>query len=363
MNEVTKGNSELHIQGTQIESAGRDFISWVSGPKQNIVHSVLPPEKAISEGLVFVSNEKQLSQALEAQAKIIIALDKVLKDRPKIPDHLLLFTTKNISQSMARVLSLFDQKMSRFDWGIDLHPSATIHPLARLGKNVKVGPHAIIGAQAHIGDFSVIGAGTVVEKGARIGTKTLLHPQVFIGADCEIGSHCEIHPHTTIGSDGFGFASDENFKHHKISQLGKVIIEDRVEIGANCAIDRATLTATRIRAGSKFDNLCHVAHNCELGEDCLFAAGFFIAGSSKIGSRFMCGGNVAVTTHVELADGVILAGRSAVTNNITAAGQYGGYPLQPLKEALKTIANLGTLNQMRKNLHKIMKHLQLNDDN
>jgi len=219
----------------------------------------------------------------------------------------------------------------------------------------------VIGAFAQVGDDCWIGATFVLEKSVRLGQWTIIHPQVFVGADCEIGNDCEVHPHTTIGSDGFGFATDEKFKHHKIPQLGRVIIEDRVEIGANCAIDRATLTETRIRSGTKFDNLCHIAHNCEVGEDCLFAAGLFIAGSSKMGSRITCGGNVAITAHVKITDNVALAGRSTVTNHVDEPGQYGGYPLQPLKQALKTIASLGHISELRKSVTKILKHLELPD--
>lgn len=359
---TSQSSLKPQIEGKQIESAGKDHIQWHSGPRHNKVEQVLPPEKTQALSLVFVSNEKQLQQAVFEKAPIIIVLEAALKSEVKIPAETLVFKTKNISQAMAQVLPLFDDKKSRFDWGVQHHPTAVIHSTAKIGKNVLIGPLASVGAGAVIGDNSILGTGCVLEKGARVGAGTLLHPQVFIGAHCEVGNDCEIHPHTTIGSDGFGFATDVKFKHHKIPQLGKVVIEDNVEIGANCAIDRATLTTTRIRSGSKFDNLCHVAHNCEVGEDCVIAAGFFVAGSSKLGSRIICGGNVAVTAHVELTDGVVLAGRSTVTNNVTESGQYGGYPLQPLKEALKTLANLTHLSGMRKNVHKIMTHLQITDE-
>jgi UDP-3-O-[3-hydroxymyristoyl] glucosamine N-acyltransferase len=135
------------------------------------------------------------------------------------------------------------------------------------------------------------------------------------------------------------------------------VIGDRVEIGSNCAIDRAKLASTHIRAGAKLDNLCHIAHNCDLGEDGLYTAGFMMAGSTTIGKRFMTGGNSVVTSHLTLADDVVLAGRSTVTNDIAKGGAYGGYPLQPLKLALKTLVSLGQLDEMRRNLQRVMKHL------
>jgi len=351
------------IQGLQIEKLDPQIITWVQGPRENSAQKVLPPESAGPDELTFVSNQAQFDGALERRASMIIALDKVLKVASLgTSPQILIFKTPNIARAMSVVLPLFDQKKSRFDWGENCHPSAVIHPTAKIGENVKIGPHAVIGAKAQIGDNTIIGAGSVIEAQARIGARSLLHSQVFVGAQCEIGDECEIHPHTTIGSDGFGFTTDSTdgkFHHHKIPQLGKVVIENNVEIGANCAIDRATLTVTRIKSGTKFDNFCHVAHNCELGENGLYAAGFFVAGSSKIGQRFMCGGNVVVTSHVELTDGVILAGRSTVTNDVTEPGQYGGYPLQPLKDAMKTISSLVHIYDLRKKVQNILKHLEI----
>mgnify|MGYP001559290930 CR=1 FL=1 len=353
---------EHEIQGNQIEKAGQGVVNWVQGPQKNSVFQVLPPDHAGPKDLSFVSNSSQLKEALERHVKTLIVHEFCLKETPQLPVDLLLFKTNNIPRAMSVILPLFDDKKLRFEWGSDYHPSSVIHQTAHLGKNVKVGPLAVIGAHVKIGDNSIIGASSVIEISARIGARSLIHSQVFIGARCEIGNDCEVHPHTSIGSDGFGFVSDEKFKHHKIPQLGRVVIEDKVEIGANCAIDRATITETRIRSGTKLDNFCHIAHNCDLGEDSLYAAGFFVAGSSKIGSRFMCGGNVAVTSHVELVDGVILAGRSTVTKDVTEPGQYGGYPLQPVKDALKTIANLSHITEIRKQVQKILKHLQLSDE-
>jgi UDP-3-O-[3-hydroxymyristoyl] glucosamine N-acyltransferase len=143
--------------------------------------------------------------------------------------------------------------------------------------------------------------------------------------------------------------------------LGNVCIGDGVEIGSNCAIDRATLTSTYIRSGAKLDNICHIAHNCDLGENGFYTAGFMMAGSTKIGRNFRTGGNSVVTAHLTLADDVVLAGRSTVTNDITQGGHYGGYPLQPLQEALKTLVNVGRLNKLRKELNKVLKHLKLAD--
>jgi UDP-3-O-[3-hydroxymyristoyl] glucosamine N-acyltransferase len=263
---------------------------------------------------------------------------------------------------MARLLRYFDQKRFRFtQWG-ERHVTAVIHPTAKIGADVFLGPYCVIGAGANIGDGCLIGSHAVVENDARIGARTILHPHVFVGFDCEVGQDCEIHPHSTVGSDGFGYSVEKDGRPRKISHLGNVKIGDNVEIGSNCAVDRATLTSTHIRSGTKLDNICHIAHNCDLGENGFYTAGFMMGGSTKIGRNFVTGGNSVVTAHVTLTDHVSLAGRSTVTSDITEPGRYGGYPLQPLHQAMKTVASLGQLNELRKSLKRVMKHLRLPSD-
>jgi UDP-3-O-[3-hydroxymyristoyl] glucosamine N-acyltransferase len=237
-----------------------------------------------------------------------------------------------------------------------------VHEEATIGRGACLGPHCVIGAGAVIGDGCLIGAHVVIENGARIGASSVIHPHVFIGAGCQVGQRCEIHPHTSIGSDGFGYAIGPDGRPRKISHLGNVEIGDEVEIGSNCAIDRATLTSTYIRSGAKLDNICHIAHNCDLGENGFYTAGFMMGGSTKIGRQFVTGGNSVVTAHVTITDNVSLSGRSSVTNDVPLPGHYAGYPLQPLKEAMKTAVSIGRLNEMRKDLRRVMKHLKIDDE-
>jgi UDP-3-O-[3-hydroxymyristoyl] glucosamine N-acyltransferase len=347
------------ITAAKIHESPSDLILYVQGPLSAKVLKVLPPDLATPEALVFVSKQEQLEQALKLNASIVIAHKSL-----KIPEksHACFFTTPHVQLAMATVGSLFDKKIQRFQQEEHIHPKSSVHSSAQLGKNVIVGPCAVIGAEVRIGDNCIIGANSVIENHARIGVNTIIHPQVLIGSYCEIGAFCEIQPHATIGSDGFGFVPLKDSHPVKIPQIGKVVIEDHVEIGANCAIDRAALTETRIRAGTKIDNLCHIAHNCDIGQNSLIAAGFMIAGSSKIGRNFMVGGNTVVADHVEITDNVMIAGLSGVTNDITEAGQYGGYPLQPLKDSLKNLASVAHLSKMRKQLSRIMKHLNLSEE-
>ncbi|KYG64422.1 UDP glucosamine N-acyltransferase [Bdellovibrio bacteriovorus] len=347
------------ITAEVIKDLNSSDLSFVSGSLQAVAQKVLPPEKADAQSLIFVSKKEQLESALQAQAPIIVA-HKALQ----LPadSKTTFFQAANVQLAMAAILPLFDGKMNRFNQETKIHPTAFVHPTAHLGKNVGVGPFAVIGEQVKIGDGCTIGAHTVVEYFAEIGDHTILHPQVFIGASCMLGSYCEIHPHTTIGADGFSFAMTKEGTHKKIPQIGRVVIGNHVEIGANCAIDRAALTETRIGNGTKMDNFCHVAHNVVIGDNCVMAAGFKVAGSSTVGNNCMIGGDAAISDHVHVGDKVILAGRAGVTNDVTKPGAYGGYPLEPLRDSLKTLANKVHLTRIRKDLSRVMKHLGLNEE-
>jgi UDP-3-O-[3-hydroxymyristoyl] glucosamine N-acyltransferase len=351
------------LNAQAIKNHHSDIFTFLHGNLETAATHCHVPEEAQRQSLVYVTDATQLSEARRHQPAILIVHANMANRLCATADSAsCCFSVKNISMGMAILLKYFDRKASRFSqWG-ERHPTAIVHRDAIIGKGVFLGPYCVIGAGADIGDGCMIGAHTVVENSAKIGARCILHPHVFLGAACRLGEDCEIHPHTTIGSDGFGYAVDSTGKPRKISHLGNVIIGDGVEIGGNCAIDRATLTSTHIRSGTKLDNICHIAHNCDLGENGFFTAGFMMGGSTKIGRQFITGGNSVVTAHVTVGDNVVLSGRSSVTNNVPDAGAYGGYPLQPLKEALRTAVSLGHLNEIRRNLKRVMKHLHLSEN-
>jgi UDP-3-O-[3-hydroxymyristoyl] glucosamine N-acyltransferase len=349
------------LNARTIQERHSDVFTFLSGDLERQACHCAVPEHASAGSLVYASDPCQLAEALSRRPAILILHAKMSGAGAEVSGPCS-FSVKNIPMGMAVLLKYFDQKRARFaQWG-ERHATAVVHPEARIGAGAFLGPYCVVGAKASIGEDCVIGAHTVIENCARIGARTLLHPHVFVGAGCEVGSDCEIHPHTTIGSDGFGYALGPAGRPWKIPHLGNVKIGDAVEIGSNCAVDRATLTSTYIRSGSKLDNICHIAHNCDLGENGFFTAGFMMGGSTKIGRQFSTGGNSVVTSHITLADNVVLAGRSTVTNDVPEPGPYGGYPLQPLKEAMKTIASIGQLNEIRKNLRRVMKKLGLDDE-
>lgn len=317
-----------------------DGIIFISQEAPCSINSVRTPAQADENSLVFISHTEQLEQALRQGAKAFIILEKIFEDlTPLLSNSQSLWKTKNIQRAMSILLIHFDMKSQHLRPGI--HPMASVHPTA------------VVATSAHIGAYAV------VEAHARIGEGSIIYPHVYIGHACEIGDRCLISAHTTIGSDGFGFFTDQTGTHHKIPQIGRVIIEDDCEFGSHCAVDRATLHETRIKKGSKFDNFCHIAHNVEIGENALIAAGFIAAGSAKIGSHFTASGSVHTLGHLQIADRVILSARAGVTQSIEKSGIYGGYPLEPHKESIKTLVNIPHIKTMRKQINKIMRHLNL----
>jgi UDP-3-O-[3-hydroxymyristoyl] glucosamine N-acyltransferase len=350
------------LSAQAIKNHHSDIFTFLRGDLEMAAMHCHVPEEALSQSLVYVTDAAQLCEARRHKPAILIVHVNMADRICALEDaESCCFSVQSISMGMAILLRYFDSKSRRFtQWG-EHHATAVVHGDASIGRGAFLGPYCVIGAGADIGEDCLIGSHCVVENSAKIGARTILHPHVFIGANCEIGEDCEIHPHTSIGSDGFGYAVDPNGKPLKIAHLGNVKIGDGVEIGSNCAVDRATLTSTYIRSGTKLDNICHIAHNCDLGENGFFTAGFMMGGSTKIGRQFVTGGNSVVTAHITVGDNVVLSGRSSVTSDVPDAGAYGGYPLQPLKEALRTAVNIGHLNEIRRNLRRVMKLLHLSE--
>lgn len=348
------------ITEEQINQAGVELLKIIIG-KSNRFDAVHSPANASSTSLVFISTEEMLNQALQRKALGFIVLEKTFAQlQSLIPPHLSVWTTPHIQYAMTRVLPLFDKKTLYYP-PVGVHPSAVVDATAIIDPLARIAAHAVIEAHATVGSEAVIGSHSVVQAHAKIGSKTIIHPHSVIGSFCEIGSRCIIASHVTIGSDGFGFFTDKTGRHHKVPQIGKVIIEDDCELGAHCAVDRAALEITLIKKGTKLDNFCHVAHNVEIGENALAAAGLKIAGSTKIGNNFTCSGSVDINGHIEICDKVILSGRAAVSSSIEQPGIYGGYPLENHRDNLRTLMSLPHLSKIRKQVNKIMLHLNLKE--
>lgn len=212
-----------------------------------------------------------------------------------------------------------------------IHPTAVIHPSAKIGQAVQIGPYAVIDQDCVIGNHVHIGAGTIIAPRVQIGADSILHPRVTIRENCILGERVIIQPGAVIGSCGFGYTTDKNGRHTKLNQVGNVVLEADVEVGANTTIDRGRFKSTRIDRGTKVDNLVQIGHGAQLGEHNIIVAQTGISGSSKTGRHVIMGGQCGLTGHLELADGVMLTARTGVDKSLPT-GKYGGAPCLPLSE-------------------------------
>jgi UDP-3-O-[3-hydroxymyristoyl] glucosamine N-acyltransferase len=293
--------------------------------------------------LVFVEDEKHLATALQSRAGAVIAGEfaaAVSSGRPLlISDH-----PKLAFARAARFLRLTNDDAART---VSVHPTAVIHPSVVLGPGVYVNERAVIGARAQIGENTKIGAGCAIAEGVSIGRDCEIYPNVTIYSGTSVGDRVMVHAGAVLGSDGFGYVRDRKTGHYeKFPQVGSLAIEDDVEIGANATIDRGALDETRIRRGAKIDNLVHIGHNCQIGEDVVIAAQTGLSGSIVIEKGVVLGGQVGIGEHARIEEGVMLGGQGGVLPNKVLRGKgvaFWGTPAQPLRQYLKQLATLARL--------------------
>ena len=270
--------------------------------------------------------------------------------KPAGPIIATLLRVDNVARSFAKLLGVYN-KLKNDKKGIS--PKAVISESATIGNDCYIGALAFIGENVRIGNNVKIHPQSFIGDNVSIDDGTTVFAGVKIYADCVIGKSCIIHSGTVIGSDGFRFATGAD-GGEKIPQIGNVVIEDEVEIGANCAIDRATLGSTILRKGVKFDNLIHIAHNVEIGENTFIAAGNVIAGSTKIGKGCMFSGQVGVVGHLKIADNTILAAGSGVSKSITKPGEaYMGGPAFEISKYRKAYVHFRNLDALVERVEKL----------
>lgn len=308
-------------QVASLDAAGPQHIAFMSGPKYR----------------------KALDQSL-AGVVIVSPADGAGLERPHI-------RIRNPSLYFARVAQLLNPE-ALFVPGVQ--PGAMVAPDAFIDPSAHIAAGAVIGARARIGASSVIGAGSVVGDDCVIGAATRLHARVTLYARCVIGDRCVLHSGSVIGADGFGFAREADASWVKIPQIGRVLIGNDVEVGANTTIDRGALDDTVIGNGAKLDNLIQIAHNVHVGEHTAMAACTGVAGSTHIGSRCMIGGSVNIMGHVEIADDVIVSAVTFVSKSITEAGVYtGSLPSMEHREWSRNFARIRQLDSMADRLRSL----------
>ena len=225
----------------------------------------------------------------------------------------------------------------------DIDDTAFIHAEAEVGKGVAIGKNVVISAGCRLGNNVKVYHNTVLLENVEIGDDSVLYPNVSIREDCILGKRVIVHPNVVIGSDGFGYNPEESGKYEKIPQIGNVIIEDDVEIGANSTIDRAAVGSTVIKRGTKIDNLVQIAHNVTIGEDTAISAQTGISGSTKIGNRCIMAGQVGVAGHLEICDNVVLMAKAGISKSLKKPGYYFGYPAKELKVSHRLEAHIRNL--------------------
>ena len=296
----------------------------IYGDKTSAVNDVAPIEKAQKGQLSFVCEEKYMSAASGSDASIVLVSAALTEGRDMQTFKPTVIKVENARGAMAQLLQMVADVINPrrkgveqpcfISDGVDVPATAYVGAMAYIGKNVRLGEGVQIYPQAYIGDNVRIGDNTIVYAGAKI------------YYNCTIGSNCIIHSGAVIGADGFGFEPDAQGVYHKVPQIGSVVIEDDVEIGANTAVDRAMMGETRICRNSKIDNLVQVAHNVRVGQSTVLCGQVGIAGSTTIGSHCTLTGQVGVAGHIEVADGCLIGAQSGITGSIRKSGVYAGSP-------------------------------------
>ena len=329
----------------------------IVGDENATVHTFAKIEEGVPGALSFLSNPKYTPYIYETKSSI------VLVNKDFVPEHEIkatLIKVDNAYDSLARLLNLYEQSKPKKQ-GID--PLAFVAPNAQIGSDVYIGAFAYVGENAVVGDRTQIYPHTYVGDGVRIGHDCLLYSNVNVYHDCRIGNECILHSGAVIGADGFGFAPTPH-GYDKIPQIGIVVLEDKVDVGANACIDRATMGATVVHQGVKIDNLVQIAHNDEIGANTVMAAQVGIAGSTKVGEWCMFGGQVGIAGHIKIGDQVRLGAQSGVPGSIKENQQLIGTPPIEEKPYFKSQAIFRKLPDMyfelgalRKELNELKKQL------
>jgi UDP-3-O-[3-hydroxymyristoyl] glucosamine N-acyltransferase len=322
----------------------------VEGNPEATVNDVSKIEEGKTGTLSFLANPKYEKYIYDTESTIVI-VNKDFNPQKSVPATLI--RVQNAYEAFASLLRLYEESKPKKS---GISKLASISESATLGNNIYVGEFTVVSDGVNMGDGVQLFPQVYVGDGVTIGEGSILHPGVKVYEGCVIGAQCVIHSGAIIGGDGFGFAPNQENNYEKVPQLGKVILEDHVEIGANTTVDRSTMGATILRKGVKLDNLIMVAHNVEIGENTVIAAQSGISGSSKIGKNCMFGGQVGLIGHITIADGVKIAAQSGITKDIKEEGIViqgsPAFEFGPYQRSMAIFRNLpklqGQINELEK---------------
>ena len=323
----------------------------VEGNENATVSTFAKIEEGVPGAISFLSNPKYTHYIYETKSSVVLINEDVELEKPVSTT---LIRVKNAYECVAKLLQFYES-MKPAKSGID--PLASISPKATIGENVYIGAFAVVGDGAVIGNGSQIYPHTVIGDGVSIGEKCILYPNVTIYQGCKLGNNVTIHAGSVIGADGFGFAPNTE-GYDKSPQIGIVVIEDNVEIGANTCVDRSTMGQTIIHKGVKLDNLIQVAHNCEIGENTVMSAQVGMAGSTKIGSWCMVGGQAGFAGHIQIADKTFIGAQCGIIKNTKGNGEsLIGSPAMDPKMFFKAKAIYPKLPDMYRQIAQLQREL------
>ena len=334
-----------------VEQLARQIDAKLIGKGSAVITGVGPIEAAREDEVTFITSDKYKSALAKSRAAAVIVAEPMDTKTASMPQ----LVTKNVNSALIEVLKLFAPKLKPPSEGIS--STAVVAKTAKIAKSVSIGENVVIEDGVEISQNSVISAGCKIGQNCKIGSNTQLDCNVVVYRNCLIGNNVIIQANSTIGSVGFGYCLIEG-SHKLIPHIGGVIIEDFVEIGANCCIDRAKFGNTIIGTGTKVDNLVQIAHNVVIGKCCLIVSQVGIAGSCKIGDNVVLAGQAGLGDNVQIGDGVMIAGQAGVTNNVESGKTLFGSPAVNIVEALKVIALTKRLPKMVKQLKQLSERLE-----
>lgn len=340
-----------------MEFQAKDIAAFLNGEIDGDENVKVDKVSKIEEGepgtLAFLANAKYENYLYTTKASIVLVNKSFI---PKSKIDVTLIKVDDAYQAFASLLDLYVQAKSMNKTGIE-QPSF-IHQSVLIKDDVYVGAFSYISKNANIGKNTKIHPQTFIGENVTIGDNCIIYAGVKIYDDCMIGNNCIMHSGVVIGSDGFGFAPQENKSYKKIPQIGNVIIEDNVEIGANTTIDCGTMGSTIIRKGVKIDNLIQIAHNCEIGENTVIAAQTGLAGSTKIGSSCKIAGQVGFAGHLSIGNNVIIAAQSGISKSIKNNETVFGTPALPIKDQIKAISVFKNLPKLRDEVIQLQREIK-----
>lgn len=340
-------------QTKELVSNFSEFVVTTYGDHTEF-NDIVAYQVSIAGALIFIQDVNHFS--INNSPAVIVTTEPIAEQLKELYSGFIVCVA-DTKLAQALIKQHYDDYQAQDDEWPDIDVNAVIHDSVQLGRGCRIGPNVTIGSNCQIGDNVIIRANAVIEHEVLIGANTIINSLANIGYGSEIGERVIVQSGVIIGNEGYGFANDQQGAHHRIPHTGNVILHDDVQVGSNSCIDRATYGSTIINRGVKIDNLCHIAHNVEIGENSLLTASCVIAGSSKIGKRVIMSGQTGVLDHKTIPDDTVLVHRAGVIDDIPNGGMWAGHPAKPFKEFVRGLSSNKKISQLQNEITNLKKLL------